>query len=452
MSEDCLYLNVFTPSGVGARKGGGKIFGGREGLPVMIWLHGGAFQQGGGNRDEYRGDGLADKDVIVVTVNYRLGALGWMVSIEDGLYGNYGLMDQRAALDWVHNNIKNFGGDPNKVTLFGESAGAVMIGLHAMMEGAGVLFQKIIMQSNPMGYSFRSVIVADFIGKALKREVDCRDLECLRSERVEEILDAQGKFMGVPRSVGDFFVWSPTETREIRYAVRFKGEEGSGGGGRTKSDPSSSDGKVGQDGIGTEGMGEDGHERDKNNRERRLITQQEGHRVYKFDYSNRRQKLIDAGLVVGETGSAGGRRKKKSGEEGGHLESSMRWANVNVSQPLDNLNLIPYDIPVIIGTNAHEGQIFVYSAFPAPMPKVVYWMFVGALFRENAGRVLNHYRDVVRGIEERARVVGEGRLREEEARQEVRSKRGEESDEIAKPYLVSKTKQARISMQDTPPP
>ena len=91
--------------------------------------------------------------------------------------------------------------------MFGESAGAVAIGLHAMMDGAGTLFQKVIMQSNPMGYSFRSVIVADFIGKALKREVDCRDLACLRSERVEEILEAQGKFMGVPRSVGDFFVW-----------------------------------------------------------------------------------------------------------------------------------------------------------------------------------------------------------------------------------------------------
>ena len=65
-----------------------------------------------------------------MTVNYRLGALGWLVSIDDGLYGNYGLMDQRAALDWVHHNIKHVGGDPKKVTLVGESAGAVAIGLH----------------------------------------------------------------------------------------------------------------------------------------------------------------------------------------------------------------------------------------------------------------------------------------------------------------------------------
>ena len=146
MSEDCLYLNIFTPAGAGQGGGGKK----RKLLPVMVWFHGGAFQQGGSNRPEYNGDYVAGVgDVVVVTINYRLGALGFMVSVEDGMHGNYGLMDQRAAMEFVSDNIERFGGDPKRVTLFGESAGAVMIGLHLMMEGAGTVFHKVIMQSNP---------------------------------------------------------------------------------------------------------------------------------------------------------------------------------------------------------------------------------------------------------------------------------------------------------------
>jgi hypothetical protein len=205
MSEDCLYLNVFTPAGHVGRSRQGKFMSGTKLLPVMVWLHGGAFQQGGARRPEYDGRRLAERDIIVVSINYRLGALGFMVSSSDGLYGNFGLMDQRCALHWVKNNIEAFGGDPENITLFGESAGGVMIGLHLLMEGAGTLFHKAIMQSNPLGYTFRSVVIADFIGEALKRNVDCRDLACLRAERVEEIMRAQSSLMGVPRSVGDFF-------------------------------------------------------------------------------------------------------------------------------------------------------------------------------------------------------------------------------------------------------
>ena len=142
----------------------GKLLSGAKLLPVMLWFHGGAFQQGGSNRPEYDGRHLAETGLVVVTINYRLGALGFLVSSRDGLFGNFGLMDQRASMDWVHENIRAFGGDPDNVTLFGESAGAVMIGLHLMMEGAGTLFHKAIMQSNPLGYTFRSVVVADFIG------------------------------------------------------------------------------------------------------------------------------------------------------------------------------------------------------------------------------------------------------------------------------------------------
>eukprot|EP00588_Corethron_pennatum_P030297 CAMPEP_0194337608 /NCGR_PEP_ID=MMETSP0171-20130528/76876_1 /TAXON_ID=218684 /ORGANISM="Corethron pennatum, Strain L29A3" /LENGTH=253 /DNA_ID=CAMNT_0039101451 /DNA_START=1 /DNA_END=759 /DNA_ORIENTATION=- len=218
MSEDCLYLNVFTPAGHTARS---RVLGGaaQSLLPVMIWLHGGAFQQGAAARAEYEGRELAGRDLIVVSVNYRLGALGFMVSVDDGVYGNFGLMDQRAAISWVHENVKSFGGDPDQITLFGESAGAVMIGLHLLMDGAGTKFHRAIMQSDPTGYSFRSVAVANFLGDALKREVDCRDLACLRTERVEEIVAAQKSLMGVPRSVGDFFTWGPTLTREFKWLL-----------------------------------------------------------------------------------------------------------------------------------------------------------------------------------------------------------------------------------------
>ena len=193
MSEDCLYLNIHVTAD---RRG-------RRLLPVLVWLHGGAFQQGGSRRDEYDGRRLAERGTVVVTLNYRLGALGFLVSSEDGLFGNFGLMDQRAALHWIQDNIACFGGDPNNVMLFGESAGAVMTLLHLMMEGAGKLFHKVAIQSNPLGLQFRSIVVADFLGKALKGAVDCRDLACLRGERVEEIMRAQKSLMGVPRSVGD---------------------------------------------------------------------------------------------------------------------------------------------------------------------------------------------------------------------------------------------------------
>ena len=231
MSEDCLYLNVYAAAGAAATSSSSGSAARRAGaggglLPVMVWLHGGAFQQGGARRAEYDGRRLAERGVVVVTLNYRLGALGFLVSSPDGLLGNYGLMDQRAALHWVKENIRNFGGDPDNITLFGESAGAVMALLHLMMMGDSEsdrrrhrrdhhsrgsgrrpshrprhsdddirkrLFHKVIIQSNPLGLQFRSVVIADFIGEAFKRSVDCRDLACLRAERVEEIMRAQSR-------------------------------------------------------------------------------------------------------------------------------------------------------------------------------------------------------------------------------------------------------------------
>lgn len=329
MSEDCLYLNIYTPAGAAHSK---------RKLPVMVWFHGGAFQQGAAKRPEYDGRRLAKQDnVIVVTCNYRLGALGFLVSSELGLLGNYGLMDQRAALYWIQSHISNFGGNPDSITLFGESAGAVMIGLHLQMNNPG-LFHRAILQSNPMGYQFRSVVVADFLGDALKRAVDCRDLQCLRSERVEEIMRAQSTLMGIPRSVGDFFTWGPTLTHQKHITV--------GAGAPNKA----------------------------------------------LNLEYRSLFSVDSYAMQRE---------------------STKFA-VNVSQPMANLHLVADDVPIIIGTNKHEGEMFVHSAFPITMSKAVYWMFVGALFKDSASKVLKHYRPYVEQLEKEARAIAEKQLLEEE--------------------------------------
>src|SRR5262249_15391029 len=124
-SEDCLYLNVWTPA---------KTAG--ERLPVMIWIYGGAFAAGSTNAPLYDGTHLAEAGVVVVSVAYRVGPLGFLAHPElsregGGSSGNYGLRDQIAGLQWVRDNIAAFGGDPGCVTIFGESAGGVSVGHRA---------------------------------------------------------------------------------------------------------------------------------------------------------------------------------------------------------------------------------------------------------------------------------------------------------------------------------
>jgi para-nitrobenzyl esterase len=140
-AEDCLYLNVYAPA---AAKKGYK-------LPVMVWIHGGAFVFGAGSA--YDGSQFAKQGVILVTMNYRLGRAGWFahpaLTAENpkGLLGNYGLMDQIAALEWVRDNIKEFGGDQKNVTIFGESAGAISVNYLMLSPEATGLFTKAISES-----------------------------------------------------------------------------------------------------------------------------------------------------------------------------------------------------------------------------------------------------------------------------------------------------------------
>ena len=140
-SEDCLYLNVWTAGKAGDKR------------PVMVWIHGGGFSIGGGAQRTYDGRQFAESGAVLVTFNYRLGPFGFMahpaLSAESakGASGNYGLMDQIAALKWVRRNIAAFGGNPRNVTIFGESAGGVSVGCLLASPLAKGLFHRAIMQS-----------------------------------------------------------------------------------------------------------------------------------------------------------------------------------------------------------------------------------------------------------------------------------------------------------------
>ncbi|MCP9297601.1 carboxylesterase/lipase family protein [Bacillus halotolerans] len=137
-SEDCLYVNVFAPDTPGKNR------------PVMVWIHGGTFYLGAGSEPLYDGSNLAAQgDVIVVTLNYRLGPFGFLhlSSIDEAYSNNLGLLDQTAALKWVKDNISAFGGDPENVTVFGESAGGMSIAALLAMPAAKGLFQKAILES-----------------------------------------------------------------------------------------------------------------------------------------------------------------------------------------------------------------------------------------------------------------------------------------------------------------
>jgi para-nitrobenzyl esterase len=158
-SEDCLTLNVFKP------------FEFDDPLPVMVWIHGGSFVAGTAGDPLYDGSKLAQAGVIVVTLNYRLGAFGWLAhpalveGASNGGIANYGMMDQIAALRWVHENITAFGGDPNNVTLFGTSSGATSVALLMLCEQSRDLFQKAILESVPGRERVRSMETAESVGK-----------------------------------------------------------------------------------------------------------------------------------------------------------------------------------------------------------------------------------------------------------------------------------------------
>ncbi|HUN71987.1 MAG TPA: carboxylesterase family protein [Steroidobacteraceae bacterium] len=205
MSEDCLFLNVWTPPRPTK-------------APVMVWLHGGALRRGDLASGLYDGEQLARKGVVIVTVNYRLGVLGYLAHPQlseespQGSSGNYGLLDQIAALRWVRDNIAAFGGDPGNVTLFGESAGALSaVELMSSPLAAG-LFHKVILQS---GYLVSNPQLkrecfgqppAESVGARLARELGAKDLAALRALAGEALVEAAAAIGFDPQATIDGWV------------------------------------------------------------------------------------------------------------------------------------------------------------------------------------------------------------------------------------------------------
>ncbi|KAH9495503.1 Liver carboxylesterase 1 [Bulinus truncatus] len=189
VSEDCLYLNVYSPFSEANRTL----------KPVMVWIFGGGFNSG--SATVYDGTALARKDVVLVTFNYRLDAFGFLSTEDDILPGNFGLHDQIFALKWVKENIASFGGDPNQVTLFGESAGGCSVSILTLSPLAKGLFKRVIMESgsalSPWCISYpKARLLPRNIAATIGSKVHCdlqssnQFLHCLQNVDAEELLNA----------------------------------------------------------------------------------------------------------------------------------------------------------------------------------------------------------------------------------------------------------------------
>lgn len=188
MSEDCLTLDITAPADA-------------QNAPVMVWIHGGTLIWGTGHSPMYSGRAFAERGVVLVSINYRLGVLGYLAHPElsaespDGISGNYGLLDQIAALQWVRDNIGAFGGDPNNVTIFGESAGALSVELLLAAPAAHGLFDRAIVQS---GYLFTmpelknaryEEFSAEAIGAWVAGQVSAPSLAQMREMDARQLVD-----------------------------------------------------------------------------------------------------------------------------------------------------------------------------------------------------------------------------------------------------------------------
>ncbi|XP_019632301.1 PREDICTED: cholinesterase 2-like [Branchiostoma belcheri] len=217
-SEDCLYVNVWQPP---SRPHYGA---------VMVWIHGGGFVEGSGTGGD-RGVGrflAATEHVIVVSMNYRLGALGFLALGTDDAPGNMGLLDQQLALQWVQDNIERFGGNPDRVTIFGNSAGGASAHFHLLSPSSSSLYQRAILQSGAAfcNWALTPRDVAMARGRALGSALGCRQPEvqdmvaCLQSRSAEDIVNNQPQalldFGFTPVVDGNFLPSHPSDMAEER--------------------------------------------------------------------------------------------------------------------------------------------------------------------------------------------------------------------------------------------
>jgi para-nitrobenzyl esterase len=217
-AEACLTINIFSPARMDAR------------LPVMVWIHGGGLVSGTGGDPLYDGSALAREGVVVVTFNYRLGALGWLgsriLSGDDGEggIGNYGMKDQIAALRWIRDNISAFGGDPNNVTIFGSSSGANAVAVLMASDRATGLFQKAIIQSASFRELARDRNTAESAAQAFAQALGVSQVQ-LRQSDLQKIIAVQNRLAEDPGLRPNYTIDHAYVDEQLEDAIRVGHEQ-----------------------------------------------------------------------------------------------------------------------------------------------------------------------------------------------------------------------------------